>query len=77
MTRIAVSRRNLLATGACALVGAVSLPGSASASAFGGQTLTNEGVVDVYKRQDHQNWRNMRGENKEAESSEYAGSASS
>jgi hypothetical protein len=26
MTRIEVSRRNLLATGACALVGAVSLP---------------------------------------------------
>jgi len=33
MTRTAVSRRNLLATGACALVGAVSLPGLASASA--------------------------------------------
>ena len=32
MTRTAMSRRNLLATGACALVGAVSLPGLASAS---------------------------------------------
>jgi hypothetical protein len=32
MTRIAVSRRNLLATGACALVGAASLPGPASFS---------------------------------------------
>src|SRR5258706_15830289 len=42
MTRIAASRRNLLATGACALVGAVSLPGPASASALGGQNLTNE-----------------------------------
>ena len=31
-TRSAVSRRNLLATGACALVGAVSLPGLASAN---------------------------------------------
>jgi len=40
MTRIAVSRRNLLATGAYALVGAVSLPGPASASALGGQNFT-------------------------------------
>ena len=45
MTRIAVSRRNLLATGACALVGAVSLPGPASASAGGGQNVTNEEVA--------------------------------
>jgi ketosteroid isomerase-like protein len=45
MTRIAVSRRNLLAAGACALVGAVSLPGPASASAPGGQNLANEEVV--------------------------------
>ena len=44
-TRIAVSRRNLLATGACALVGAMSLPGPSSASALGGQNLTNEEVV--------------------------------
>ena len=44
MTRIAMSRRNLLATGACALVGAVSLPGPASASALGGQNLTNEEI---------------------------------
>jgi ketosteroid isomerase-like protein len=45
MTRIAVSRRNLLATGACALVGAVSLPGSASVAAWGAQDLTNEEVI--------------------------------
>ena len=45
MTRITVSRRNLLTTGACALVGAVSLPGLASASALGGQDLTNEELV--------------------------------
>jgi ketosteroid isomerase-like protein len=45
VTRIAVSRRNLLATGACALVGAVSLPGPASASASGGQNLTNEEII--------------------------------
>jgi hypothetical protein len=42
MTRIAVSRRSLLATGACALVGAVSLPGPANASTLGGQNLTNQ-----------------------------------
>jgi ketosteroid isomerase-like protein len=45
MTTIAVSRRNLLATGACALVGVVSLPGAASASAWGGQNLTSEEIV--------------------------------
>ena len=45
MTRIAVSRRNLLATGACALVGAVSLLGPASASALGDKNLTNEELV--------------------------------
>ena len=45
MTRIAVSRRNLLATGACALVGAVSLPGPARASALTAQNLTNEEIV--------------------------------
>ena len=45
MTRIAVSRRNLLATGAFALGGAVSLPGQVSADAFGGQNLTTEEVV--------------------------------
>jgi ketosteroid isomerase-like protein len=45
MTRIAVSRRNLLATGACALVGAMSPQGHANARAFGGQNSTNEEVV--------------------------------
>jgi ketosteroid isomerase-like protein len=45
MTRMTVSRRNLLATGVCALAGAVSLPGSASASALGGQNLTNEEII--------------------------------
>src|SRR5215470_15656768 len=41
MTRIAVSRRNLLATGACALVGAAALPGLANA----GQNLANEEII--------------------------------
>ncbi len=45
MTRIAVSRRNLLATGAWALVGAVGLPGPASASALGGPDLPNEEII--------------------------------
>ena len=41
----AVSRRKLLATGACALVGAMSLPGPASASASAGPNSTNEEIV--------------------------------
>jgi ketosteroid isomerase-like protein len=45
MTTIALSRRNLLATGACALVGAVTLPGPATASASGKQNLANEELV--------------------------------
>jgi ketosteroid isomerase-like protein len=45
MTRMTVSRRHLLATGVCAMAGAVSLPGSASASAWGGQDLMNEEII--------------------------------
>jgi ketosteroid isomerase-like protein len=45
MTRIALSRRNLLATGASALVGTVSLPGPATASTSGGRNLTNEVTI--------------------------------
>jgi ketosteroid isomerase-like protein len=45
MTRITMQRRNLLATGACALVGAVTLPGLARASALGGEDLTNEEII--------------------------------
>ena len=45
MTRIEVSRRNLLATGACALVGAMSLPGAARASAWGGENSANEEII--------------------------------
>ena len=56
-TRIAVSRRNLLATGACALVGAVSLPGPARASALGGQNSTNgELVREWYAAWDKKDW---------------------
>ena len=42
MTRVTVTRRTLLATGACALVAAVSLRRRASASASGGRNSTNE-----------------------------------
>jgi ketosteroid isomerase-like protein len=45
MTRITMPRRNLLATGACTLVGAVTLPGLARASALGGHDLTNEEII--------------------------------
>ena len=57
MTRIAVSRRNLLATGAWALVGAASLRGTASASASGGQNLTNEELVrNWYAAWEQRDW---------------------
>jgi ketosteroid isomerase-like protein len=45
MRRITVSRRNLLATGACALVGALSLPRAAGASVLGAQDLANEELI--------------------------------
>jgi ketosteroid isomerase-like protein len=45
MTSVTVSRRNLLATGACALVGAVTLPGPTSAGASEGQNSTNEEII--------------------------------
>ncbi len=45
MTSIAVSRRNLLATGACALIGAASLQGPARANASGGKNASNEDMI--------------------------------
>ena len=45
MRKITVSRRNLLATGVCALVGGERLAEPASASALRGPNLTNEEVV--------------------------------
>ena len=45
MTRTVMSRRNLLGAGACALTGAVSLPGLASASSLGRQNLANEEII--------------------------------
>ncbi|MGC2451140.1 MAG: nuclear transport factor 2 family protein [Candidatus Sulfotelmatobacter sp.] len=45
MTRITMSRRNLLATGAGALLGGVTLAGPGRASASGGHDSTNEEIV--------------------------------
>ena len=45
MRKITVSRRDLLAMGACALVGAVSLPEPARASVSGAQNLMNEELI--------------------------------
>ena len=45
MTIITVSRRNMLATGACALVGAVSLPELARASESGAKNLMSEALI--------------------------------
>lgn len=45
MTSNAVSRRNLLATGACALAGVVSLPGPDGARSLEGQDFANEEIV--------------------------------
>lgn len=45
MKRVTVSRRNLLATAACALVGAVSLLGTANAVAVGEQNDANEELI--------------------------------
>ena len=45
MTTNAVSRRNLLATGTCALIGAASLQGPARANASAGQNLENEDII--------------------------------
>jgi ketosteroid isomerase-like protein len=45
MRRITMPRRNLLATAACALVGAATLPGPARATALAGPDLTNEEII--------------------------------
>jgi ketosteroid isomerase-like protein len=56
MIQIAISRRKLLAAGACAL-GAVGLPGLASADRLGGQSLTNEKVArNWYAAWEQKDW---------------------
>ena len=56
-TKIAMSRRCLLATGTCALVGAMSLPRAASASASAAQNLTNEEILrEWYAAWEQKDW---------------------
>jgi ketosteroid isomerase-like protein len=66
MRSIAVSRRNLLATGGCALLGAVSLPRPAVASA-GGQNVTNEEIIrkwySAWKNKDLGTFNNLLADN--------------
>ena len=45
MTGVVMSRRKLFATGACGLVGAVTLPGPGGVDALNGQPLGNEEIV--------------------------------
>jgi ketosteroid isomerase-like protein len=45
MKSITMSRRNLLATGACALVGTLSLPGPARASGLEERNSTNDEII--------------------------------
>ena len=67
MTKIAVSRRNMLATGACALVGAVILPEPARASVSGAQNLMNEELIrkwyTAWKDKDLATFNNMLADN--------------
>lgn len=48
MTRIALSRRNLLEAGACVLTGAVGLPGVASAHVWTEPSRPNEEIIRKY-----------------------------
>lgn len=48
MTRFEVSRRTLLGTGVCALVGAAGLPPAAGARSWAGLSATNEEIIRKY-----------------------------
>jgi ketosteroid isomerase-like protein len=48
MTKFAVSRRSLLGTGVCALVGGTPLAAAAGADAWAGLGVTNEGIIRKY-----------------------------
>src|SRR6201981_1277269 len=67
MTMITVSRRNMLATGACALVGAVSLPELARASESGAKNLMSEELIlkwyAAWKDKDFATFNNMLADN--------------
>ena len=63
MTKITLSRRNLLATGACALVGVVTLPESARSSTPGAQNVISEDLIGkwytAWKTKDFATFNNM------------------
>jgi hypothetical protein len=67
MRKITVSRRNLLATGACALVGAISLPEAAKANVSRAQNLINEELIrkwyTAWKDKDFATFNNMLADN--------------
>lgn len=56
MTTMAVSRRDVLATGACALVGAVSLPAPARAGSLGEQSSNEEVIRKWYAGWEKKDW---------------------
>ena len=54
---IVVSRRNLIAVGACALAGAATFPGAASARPFLATAMTNEEIIrKYYKAWEKRDW---------------------
>jgi len=67
MAKITVSRRNLLATGAGALAGAVALPASVRASEKGGPNLMSEDLIrkwyTAWKDKDFTTFNNMLADN--------------
>src|SRR5690349_13929311 len=67
MTKISVSRRNMLATGACALVGAATLPASVRASKTGAPNLMSEELIrkwyTAWKTKDFATFNNMLADN--------------
>ena len=67
MTKITLSRRNLLATGACALAGAVTLPASVRASETGAPNLMSEELIrkwyTAWKTKDFATFNNMLADN--------------
>jgi SnoaL-like domain len=67
LTKIIVSRRNLLATGACALAGAVTLPPSGRARETGASNLMSEELIrkwyTAWKTKDFATFNNMLADN--------------
>ena len=67
MRKITASRRKMLATGACALVGAVALPGSARVSESGVHNLMSEELIrqwyTAWKDKDFATFNNMLADN--------------